>query len=110
METLTQEAVQVRVNDQLVEIDNLITALNYLKEEVQTTVMSRDNITTIVKDYLSDETFYRRIREYLRRHQIKNIAAFVADDVKTDINNHLESFLYSKLDERINMVLSARGQ
>jgi hypothetical protein len=110
METLTQEAVQVRVNDQLVEIDNLITALQYLKEEVQTNSLSRENIVTIVKEYLSEDAFYRRIRDYLRRYQIRNIASLVSAEVKADLNDNLEAFLYSKLDERITRILSARGQ
>ena len=49
----TQEDLQVRVNESLVELDNLITALKFLKEEAETT---ETNVTQAVENLLRSNT------------------------------------------------------
>lgn len=147
----TREDLQVRVNESLVEIDNLITALKFLKEEAETT---ETNVTQAVEnllrsnsdliqntifnylrrysdvyntvcDYLqsdngaalnqsvesffmNSDVFYDRFLKWFKRYQLNNMAEKVRQEVETEINNHLEQFIYASLDSRIEMVLARK--
>lgn len=147
----TREDLQVRVNESLVEIDNLIMALKFLKEEAETT---ETNVTQAVEnllrsnsdliqntifnylrrysdvyntvcDYLrtdngaalnqaveeffmNSDAFYDRFLKWFKRYQLNNMAEKVRQEVETEINNHLEQFIYASLDSRIEMVLARK--
>lgn len=147
----TQEDLQVRVNESLVELDNLITALKFLKEEAETT---ETNVTQAVENLLLSNTaliqntifeylrrhhvvynslyeylqadngarlhnsvetifmnsgsFYDRFLKWFKRYQLPTMAEKVRQEVETEINNHLEQFIYASLDSRIEMVLARK--
>lgn len=108
METLTTPS-QINVNDQLVEIDNLINALHYIKEEAETKLLTSQQAGGIMREYLESDAFFRRVRDYIRNRHLSNIATHVAIDVKEEINSHLENYILSRLDDRIETALEARG-
>lgn len=110
METLTNNPVQVQVADQLVEIDNLINALNYLREEAETKVLSSQQAGEQFREYLNSDSFFRKIRNYIRNRHLPTISRHVAEDVKADINNSIETYILSKIDERVERALAARNR
>lgn len=148
----TQEDLQVRVNESLVELDNLITALKFLKEEAETTetnvtqavenllrsnttliqntifvYLSRHNVVynslygylqtatgatalnqSVETFFMNSGSFYDRFLKWFKRYQLPTMAEKVRQEVETEINNHLEQFIYASLDSRIEMVLARK--
>jgi hypothetical protein len=163
----TQEDLQVRVNESLVELDNLITALKFLKEEAETSKITvaqavenlllsnstliQDAVFTYLRRYsgiynavynylesnggaalnqtvyeylqtdngaainrsvetfiMNSSSFYDRFYRWFKRYQLNNMAEKVRQEVETEINNHLEQFIYASLDSRIEMVLARK--
>lgn len=107
-ETPTAESVQITVNDQLVQFNNLLDALNYLLEEARTRDFSTQ-INEATHSFLSSDNYQRRLRDWLKRYHLPTIAGHISTDVKNYISEHMEQYMISKLDERINNILQARG-
>jgi hypothetical protein len=109
-QTMTTEDIQIRVNDQLVQFDNLLTALDYLKQEI-TSRKTADLDTTIKKYVLEDEKFFRRFLNWFKRYQMNNFTNLILTEIKRDtqLNDALEEFFLSKLDARIELTLKKKG-
>jgi hypothetical protein len=109
---VANEVAQVNVNEQLVQLDNLLTAISYLHEEVrsrQIEMLGASEVERMVKEFLSDRGFYTRILNYHKRYQIPTIKREVMDEIKNDIDSHLENYILSKIDERVELALSNRA-
>lgn len=57
---------------------------------------------------MNSDVFYDRFLKWFKRYQLNNMAEKVRQEVETEINNHLEQFIYASLDSRIEMVLARK--
>lgn len=75
----TKEDLQLHVNQSLVELDNLITALKFLKEEAET---SDSNISATIENILSNNSTLLRnsVREYFNSVDI--VQAYVRENLR----------------------------
>lgn len=104
------ESVQLTVNDQLVKLENLLVAIEYLYEEQKTRALpSKDECMDAVREFLSDEPFFRRIRDWIKRYKLSEISANVTQDVKEYIGPRLDSYIDQKLNAAIDQKLRDRG-
>jgi hypothetical protein len=76
----TKEDLQLRVNQSLVELDNLITALKFLKEEAET---SDVNISAAVEIVFNTNTALLRnaLRDYFNRVDV--VQTYLSDNLET---------------------------
>jgi hypothetical protein len=110
METTTAPAL-VNVNDQLVEFSNLLNALRYLYEEIQTAKPDTTSMNNAVEEYFKSDPFSKRMTNYLKRYQIPAMTEMVSTDIKNSLDSQLENYILAKLDERIEMkIRSAMGR
>jgi ABC-type transport system involved in Fe-S cluster assembly fused permease/ATPase subunit len=104
----------VNVNDQLVEFSNLLNALRFLYEEISTAKPDYKNVQDVcseyLENYLKSDSFSKRFVSYLKRYQIPQMTEVVSTEIKESLDSQLENYLLSKLDERIEQILSRRGQ
>jgi DNA-directed RNA polymerase alpha subunit len=109
METATQPHL-VNVNDQLVEFANLLNALRYLYEEIQT-AKPEVNFNEMLENYIKSDSFSKRMTTYLKRYQIPQMTQLVSSEIKQSLDYDLENYILAKLDERIEMkIRSAMGR
>ena len=100
----------VSLNDNLIEIDNLITSLNYLYEDVKTRgeILMSDNINSekvvealknlVTNNYAFRHRFIRFIRdEYPYSTFIKDVAFSVMEEIDADI----EKFVNSRVEQKL---------
>lgn len=110
----------VDVNGALVEFDNLLQALRFLAEETKSdfeksiadarnTTLSREHVMRVIQEYLSDDAFSRRMINYFKRYQVPTIANDLRAEAQTLIDSSLESYVLSKIDERLDLLLASRG-
>lgn len=100
METTTTPAL-VNVNDQLVEFANLLNALRYLYEEIQTAKPDVSAADTAIENYIKSDAFSKRMVAYLKRYQIPQMQELVSSEIKESLDSDLENYILAKLDERI---------
>lgn len=101
METTTQPTM-VNVNDQLVEFSNLLNALRYLYEEIESTKPDASVIDAAVQNYIKSDAFSKRMVNYLKRYQIPSMTEAVSTEIKNSLDSQLENYILAKLDERID--------
>jgi len=102
METTTTPNL-VSVNDQLVEFANLLNALRYLYEEIQTAKPDLSAEDTAIENYIKSDAFSKRMVAYLKRYQIPQMQEMVSSEIKRSLDYDLENYILAKLDERIEM-------
>lgn len=100
----TQADVEVHVNEQLHRLNDIVTALEFVKEEI-TTRQGRDSLMENVRTVMNDDAFFRRIINYIKRYQLQTIINSVSADVKSDISPDLEQYINSIIDARIESAL-----
>ena len=101
METTTQPTL-VNVNDQLVEFSNLLNALRYLYEEIESAKPDASVIDAAVQNYIKSDAFSKRMVNYLKRYQIPSMTEAVSTEIKHSLDSQLENYILAKLDERID--------
>lgn len=101
METTTQPTM-VNVNDQLVEFSNLLNALRYLYEEIESAKPDASVIDAAVQNYIKSDAFSKRMVNYLKRYQIPSMTEAVSTEIKNSLDSQLENYILAKLDERID--------
>jgi ABC-type transport system involved in Fe-S cluster assembly fused permease/ATPase subunit len=106
--TTTTETSLVNVNDQLVEFANLLNALRYLYEEIQTAKPDTTSMDKAVEEYFKSDPFSKRMTTYLKRYQIPAMTEMVSTDIKNSLDSQLENYILAKLDDRIEHVLRTR--
>jgi ABC-type transport system involved in Fe-S cluster assembly fused permease/ATPase subunit len=106
--TTTTETSLVNVNDQLVEFANLLNALRYLYEEIQTAKPDTTSMDKAVEEYFKSDSFSKRMTTYLKRYQIPAMTEMVSTDIKNSLDSQLENYILAKLDDRIEHVLRTR--
>lgn len=119
-EPIMTTPTQVSVNEQLVEFDALLDGLRFLAEETKTDVerslnsarsdvLSRESVMAVIQEYLSSESFSRRMITYFKRYQVPIMADELKNEARTLINDQLEAYVLSKIDERIEHFLTSRN-
>lgn len=108
LETPTQESVQITVNEQLQRLEDLVTAIEYYVEELRTRE-GRNGLMDVVRNVMTEESFYRRIINYIKRYQVKAIARDVTVNVKEEIEPLFEGYINAVIDDRIESVLRRNG-
>lgn len=99
--TTSTQSVELTVNEQLVKLENLLQAIEYLHEAQRNTpVLTKEEAMEAVSNFLSDETFFRRIRDWIKRYKMQELANGVADDIKEFIGPRLDAYIDQKLRER----------
>ncbi len=96
------------VNDALVQLDHVITAANFLLEELQTrrnSVLERENVLETVKEQMQTYWFREEISYYIRNNYGKGLAREVAFHVMETIDADIEAFI----NDRVNKALEAAG-
>ena len=106
--TTTTETALVNVNDQLVEFANLLNALRYLYEEIQTAKPDTTSMDKAVGEYFKSDAFSKRMKTYLKRYQIPAMTEMVSNEIKQSLDSQLENYILAKLDDRIEHVLRTR--
>ncbi len=96
------EDIEIRVNNQLVRFDNLLTALEYLKEEISTRKIDPDIILDNVKTVIGGDRFFLRVTRWLTTHYMPDVISHI----KKEINENLKSFI----EERVNSVVDKKLQ
>lgn len=94
----------INVNDNLVQFNNLLTALNYLLEEVQVRkeeVVKTTDIEGKVIDRMNSRDFKDQIISYIRNEYGEGLYQEVAFMVMEKIDNDIEAFLNARVDERL---------
>lgn len=92
------EDIEIRVNNQLVRFDNLLTALEYLKEEISTREIDPDIILDNVKTTILGDNFFHRITRWITTHYMPDVIS----DMKKEINENLHSFIVDHVNMCIN--------
>lgn len=98
----------VTVNDNLHTVDNILNALNYLLEEVQTRkneLINASNISSAVKSEMDTYEFREIIRRYIINDYGDGLCREVAFKVMEQIDNDIEAFITN----RVNKALEDAG-
>lgn len=96
------------INDNLLKIENLIKALNFLYEEVETRKVqlvesiNSQKVIDIVKDLAyNDYSFRSRFVQFIRDEYGSNLVRQVAFSVMEKIDEDIEAFINSRVDARL---------
>lgn len=92
------------LNDNLVQIDNLITGLNYLFEEVETRkneYFEKLDVSSIVQEKMETREFRRSLMNYISDTYGSNLYREVAFMVMEKIDEDIAQFVNSRVDERL---------
>lgn len=99
---------EITVSDSLVKLDNLIDAVNYILEELQTrkaSLMSqekiKESIIEVFDEDLKDDVIYE-IRKRFGNGICREVAFYVMERIDSDI----EAFINSRVNEAINNSLN----
>lgn len=93
------------LNDNLIKIDNLITGLNFLVEELETRKQeytNRENVETLVKDQVIRILNYDD--EYLRKLS-RRVANEKWYDLLSDLTSRLQPALETVIKEHVNIAV-----
>jgi hypothetical protein len=108
--TQMQSDQTINVNDQIVKFNNFLEACEYLLEEQKNRALpSKDECMDTVREYLSGDAFFRRIRDWIKRYKLSEISANATEDLKEYIGPRLDSYLDQRLGEMIDQKLRERG-
>lgn len=94
----------VEFQENLVQFDNLLNALNYLIEEVKTRqaeAFKDANILEKVKEEMYSDRFRESILDFIRHDYGRGLYQEVAFLVMEKIDNDIEAFLNARVDERL---------
>ena len=94
------EDIEIRVNNQLVRFNNLLTALEYLKEEISTREIDPNIILDNVKTVIGEGRFLFRVTKWLTTYYMPDVISHI----KKEINEILKSFI----EERINSLVDKK--
>lgn len=97
------------VNDALVQLDNVITAANFLLEELQTRktqLLGRENITDTVKEQMQSSWFNHQITNYIRNEYGNGLTREVAFYVMERIDADIEAFINDRVNKALEQVQS----
>ena len=100
----TQAMTTTTVNDALVQLDNVITAANFLLEELQTRktqLLGRENIRDNVQEQMQSSWFNYQITNYIRNEYGNVLSREVAFYVMERIDADIEAFI----NDRVNKAL-----
>lgn len=92
------------VNDNLVRFDNLLTALNYLMEEVQTRkeqVLQTVDIDAKIINHMESRDFKSTLVNHIRHEYGQGMYQEVAFLVMEKIDNDISKFINARVDERL---------
>lgn len=93
------------LNDNLIKIDNLITGLNFLVEELETRKQeytNRENVETLVKDQVTRILDYDD--EYLRKLS-RRVANEKWYDLLSDLTSRLQPTVSTVIKEQVNVAV-----
>jgi len=96
---------QVTVNENLVEIDKLIDALNYLLEEINTrkeSVLQPSDFDQKIINHIETDGFRNRLIGLIRTNYGDGLYQEVAFRVMEKIDNDIAAFINSRVDERLH--------
>lgn len=94
----------VTINDNLLKADNLITALEYLLEEVKNrkdNIFNTIDINEIVRSELQADRFMRRLIGYMADEYFTDIYSRVAFQVMEQIDADITRFINDRVDTRL---------
>lgn len=102
------ESLTVTVNENLVKFDNLMKALDYLVQEVETRkdqFLSTENINEELKNVVESDSFRRSFFNYICDSCVDGIVREVAFYVMEKIDDSIEEFI----NDRVSKALLAAG-
>jgi hypothetical protein len=88
------------VNDALVKLDNIITAANYLLEEIQTrkdSLVNSESVKATVKEQMNTREFLDDISYYVRNNYSSDVYKDVAFHVMEQIDADIEAFINDRV-------------
>lgn len=92
------------INDNLVRFDNLLTALNYLMEEVQTRkeqVLQTVDVDAKIINHMDSQDFKRNLLDHIRQEYGQGMYQEVAFMVMEKIDKDIAEFINARVDERL---------
>jgi hypothetical protein len=98
----------VTINDNLHKVDNVLTALNFLLEEVQTRkdqLTSTENLSSAVKEKMGEYDFMDSVCRHFNRNYGDGLCREVAFTVMEKIDADIEKFI----EDRVNKALEKAG-
>lgn len=94
----------VEINENLLKIENVLTGLEYLMEEVQTrkdNVLSDINFNQIVRNHIRSNEFKRLVANEVTGGYSDSIYREVAFKVMERIDSDIAAFVNARVDERL---------
>lgn len=98
----------VTINDNLHKVDNILTALNFILEEVQTRkdqLTNTENLQSIVKENMEQYNFVDQVSRHFNRNYGDGLCREVAFNVMERIDADIEKFI----EDRVNKALEKVG-
>jgi hypothetical protein len=97
-------ATEVSINDNIHKIDEVLNALNFLLEEVQTRkdqIVSAVDVGQKVKDQMFESGFKQMLSSFICDEYRGNMYQEVAFKVMAEIDDEIEKFIHARVDERL---------
>lgn len=97
-------STQITVNENLVEIDKLIDALNYLLEEINTRkdqVLQATDIDDKIITHIETDSFKNMLIDMIRNRYGDGLYQEVAFRVMEKIDGDIAAFINARVDERL---------
>lgn len=102
--------LQLSVNEQLVTLNNLLIAFEYLYEEQKNrTLPDKDQCYGYVQEIMNDPNFTRRMRNWISRYKMTELSNSVTQNVKDQIDSHINGYIEMRLNAIIEEKLNQRG-
>lgn len=101
---MTTDSVTVTINENLLRFDSLLTALNYLMEEVQTRkeeVLQHVDVDSKVKAHIESSEFKQSLISMIRDNYGEGLYQEVAFLVMEKIDADIAAFINARVDERL---------
>jgi hypothetical protein len=98
----------VTINDNLHKVDNILTALNFILEEVQTRkdqLTNTENLQSIVKENMEQYNFVDQVSRHFNQNYGDGLCREVAFNVMERIDADIEKFI----EDRVNKALEKVG-
>jgi hypothetical protein len=99
---LAQETIEI--NENLLKIDNVLNALDYLLEEVRNrkdNILADINFNQIVRDEIRTDRFRDTLSSYITGGYSDSIYRDIAFIVMERIDNDIAAFINARVDERL---------
>lgn len=94
----------VQINENLVKMDNVLTGLEYILEEVENrknNVFNGIDMNRLIQDEINGDRFRERLAEYVTEGYSSGIYREVAFRVMEQIDNDIAAFINARVDERL---------